>query len=61
MGKLTTDKAKMATGLQYTERQRPPGPMQAQASNNVAIMKREWAASPTSLRTSARLQATAKH
>lgn len=42
MGKLTTDKAKMATGLQYTEKAAATaGPMQTQASNNVAIMKRE--------------------
>ncbi len=42
MGKLTTDKAKMATGLQYTEKAAGiAGPMQTQASNNAAIMKRE--------------------
>ena len=42
MGKLTTDKAKMATGLQYTEKAAATaGPMQTQASNNAAIMKRE--------------------
>lgn len=42
MGKLTTDKAKMTTGLQYTEKAAGiAGPMQTQASNNVAIMKRE--------------------
>ena len=44
MGKLTTDKAKMATGLQYTEKAAGiAGPMQTQASNNAAIMKRELA------------------
>ena len=42
MGKLTTDKSKMATGLQYTEKAAGiAGPMQGQASSNVAIMKRE--------------------
>ena len=42
MGKLTTDKAKMTTGLQYTEKAAGiAGPMQTQASNNAAIMKRE--------------------
>ena len=42
MGKLTTDKAKMATGLQYTEKAAGiGGPMQGQASSNAAIMKRE--------------------
>jgi hypothetical protein len=42
MGKLTTDKSKMATGLQYTEKAAGiAGPMQSQASNNAAIMKRE--------------------
>lgn len=42
MGKLTGDKAKMQTGIQYTEKSAGiGGPMQGQASNNVAIMKRE--------------------
>jgi hypothetical protein len=42
MGKLTTDKSRMATGLQYTEKSvATGGPMQGQASSNVAIMKRE--------------------
>ena len=42
MGKLTGDKSKMATGVQYTEKAvSTGGPMQGQASNNVAIMKRE--------------------
>ncbi len=42
MGKLTTDKSRMATGLQYTEKAvATGGPMQGQASNNAAIMKRE--------------------
>ncbi|MEO8049656.1 MAG: hypothetical protein ABI833_04500 [Acidobacteriota bacterium] len=42
MGKLTTDKSRMATGLQYTERAvATGGPMQGQASSNAAIMKRE--------------------
>jgi len=44
MGKMTTDKSKMATGLQYTEKAAGiAGPMQTQASNNAAIMKREMA------------------
>src|SRR5579863_284261 len=44
MGKLTTDKSKMAAGLQYTEKAAGiAGPMQTQASNNAAIMKRELA------------------
>ena len=44
MGKMTTDKSKMATGLQYTEKAAGiAGPMQTQASNNAAIMKRELA------------------
>jgi len=42
MGKLTGDKSKMNTGLQYSEKAASTaGPMQGQASNNVAIMKRE--------------------
>jgi hypothetical protein len=44
MGKLTTDKAKMNTGLQYTDKAVSiAGPMQGQASSNSAIMKRELA------------------
>lgn len=44
MGKLTTDKAKMTAGLQYTEKAAGiAGPMQTQAFNNAAIMKRELA------------------
>src|SRR5262249_21745511 len=42
MGKLTGDKSKMNTGLQYTEKAAgAAGPMQGQASNNTAVMKRE--------------------
>lgn len=42
MGKLTADKSRMMTGLQYTDKAAATGgPMQAQASNNSAIMKRE--------------------
>jgi hypothetical protein len=44
MGKLTADKAKMGSGLQYTEKAAgTPGPMQGQAANNTAVMKREMA------------------
>lgn len=44
MGKLTADKSKMMTGLQYTDKAvASGGPMQSQASNNSAIMKREMA------------------
>lgn len=44
MGKLTADKSKMLTGVQYTEKAvSTGGPMQGQASNNAAIMKREMA------------------
>lgn len=44
MGKLTADKSKMLTGVQYTEKAvSTGGPMQGQASNNVQIMKREMA------------------
>ena len=44
MGKLTADKSKMQTGVQYTDKAvATPGPMQGQASNNSAIMKREMA------------------
>lgn len=44
MGKLTADKSKMQAGLQYTDKAvATPGPMQGQASNNSAIMKREMA------------------
>ena len=42
MGKLTADKSKMMTGLQYTDKAAATGgPMQGQASTNSAIMKRE--------------------
>jgi hypothetical protein len=44
MGKLTADKSKMLTGVQYTEKAvSTGGPMQGQASNNAQIMKRELA------------------
>lgn len=44
MGKLTSDKSKMVAGAQYTDRAAAtPGPMQAQAANNTAVMKREMA------------------
>ena len=44
MGKLTADKSKMQTGIQYTEKAvSTGGPMQGQASNNAQIMKREMA------------------
>ena len=44
MGKLTADKSKMLTGVQYTEKAvSTGGPMQGQASNIVQIMKREMA------------------
>ena len=44
MGKLTADKSKMQAGVQYTDKAvATAGPMQAQASNNSAIMKREMA------------------
>ncbi len=44
MGKLTADKSKMLTGVQYTEKAvSTGGPMQGQASNNAQIMKREMA------------------
>ena len=44
MGKLTADKSKMLAGVQYMEKAvSAGGPMQGQASNNVAIMKREMA------------------
>ena len=44
MGKLTADKSKMQTGIQYTEKAvSTAGPMQGQASNNAQIMKREMA------------------
>ena len=44
MGKLTADKSKMLAGVQYTEKAvSTGGPMQGQASNNAAIMKREMA------------------
>lgn len=44
MGKLTADKSKMLAGVQYMEKAvSTGGPMQGQASNNVAIMKREMA------------------
>jgi hypothetical protein len=44
MGKLTADKSKMLTGIQYTEKAvSTGGPMQGQASNNAQIMKREMA------------------
>jgi hypothetical protein len=42
MGKLTADRSKMTTGLQYTDRAAgTPGPMQGQAANNSSVMKRE--------------------
>jgi hypothetical protein len=42
MGKLTADKSKMITGVQYTDKAvATAGPMQGQASSNSAIMKRE--------------------
>jgi hypothetical protein len=44
MGKLTADKSKMIAGVQYTDKAvATGGPMQGQASNNSAIMKREMA------------------
>jgi hypothetical protein len=44
MGKLTADKSKMQSGLQYTEKgAATAGPMQGQAANNTAVMKREMA------------------
>ncbi len=44
MGKVTADKSKMMSGLQYTDKAvATGGPMQAQASSTSAIMKREMA------------------
>lgn len=42
MGKLTSDKAKMGVGADYTSKAAStPGPMQGLASNNVQVMRRE--------------------
>jgi len=44
MGKLTSDKSKMVAGTQFTDKAAATaGPMQAQAANNSAVMKREMA------------------
>ena len=44
MGKLTSDKAKMGVGADYTAKAAAtPGPMQGAAANNSQIMKREMA------------------
>ena len=44
MGKLTADKSKMAAGAEFTGKAAATaGPMQAQAANNTAVMKREMA------------------
>jgi hypothetical protein len=42
LGKLTSDRSRMQAGIQYTEKAAGiAGPMQSQAANNVAAMKRE--------------------